>query len=182
MLDSKPAGRRLIRAFNSLLSRILLVVAVALLPAFGFLIYSKIDGERLRQQFMEEQALRLTALVNAEQSRVFEGAEQILDLVDGSPLLQLGPSDCGQLLSNIVQIAPRYVSVVVIAPHGGIGCAPAGQHPEAGAFEPAVRLALQSDGLVIGEYVAATRTGPPSIAFAKRFRGADGAIGRVVAL
>ncbi|WP_167532073.1 ATP-binding protein [Rhodopseudomonas palustris] len=181
MMDSIPSAARFVRGFQSLYARILLVVGVALLPAFGFLVYSEHEGALIRQQFMEDEALRLTALVNAEQLRIFESAEQILDLVIASPQ-GTRSSACDRLAADIVHIQPRYAAVAVIGPDGQIGCRAARSSTTMAAFEPAYRLALQDDGLFIGEYIAATALQPATIGFAKRFHDADGAIAGVAAL
>ena len=66
---------------KSLLARLLLVVSVALVPALAFQAHTENEARLVRKQLVEEEALRLVRLVSAEQQRIVDGAEQVLDTI-----------------------------------------------------------------------------------------------------
>ena len=104
---------------HSLLARLLVVITIALLPALAFQAYTAADARGVRQQLMEDEALRLVRLVSFEQQRIIEGAEQVLDAISGAPAVQDDiPRLCQRLLGNLVTGNPRYVAAIVIGLDG----------------------------------------------------------------
>jgi hypothetical protein len=73
---------------NSLLGRLLIVVAVALLPALAFQAYTENQARHVRHQLLQEEAMRLVRLVSAEQQRIIEGADQMLTLLGAAPAVK----------------------------------------------------------------------------------------------
>src|SRR5471032_859006 len=110
---------------NSLLARLLMVVAIALVPVLAFQAYTEADSRRVRQQLMAEEALRLVHLMSFEQQRIIEGAEQVLDVIGGAPSVQDNtPERCQRLLGNLVKQSPRYANISVIGLDGHVICSP----------------------------------------------------------
>ena len=100
---------------NSLLARMWLVVAIALLPVLGFQAYSEIQARTARRHMMEDEALRLVRLVSSNEQRIIEGAEQVLTAISGSPSVQDGnPEACRRLLANLLRQSPRYAGAAVV--------------------------------------------------------------------
>ena len=167
---------------KSLLARLLLVVSIALVPALAFQAYTESQAQRIRQQFMEDEALRLVRLVNAEQQRIAEGAEQALDTLSGVPAIQDKlPELCPSLLANLLAQSPRYGFASVIGLDGHLLCASV-------PFDAGVDLSnrayfrdvLRTGGFVIGEYTVGRVTGLKQIPMAKPFRNRDGSIAGVL--
>jgi hypothetical protein len=62
----------------SLLSRLFILVATALLPAIAIESYNQFDLRRLRQSDVQEQALSLAKLAAAQQLAIVDGIHQVL--------------------------------------------------------------------------------------------------------
>jgi len=169
---------------NSLLARLMLIVSVALVPALGFQIYNESGARRTRQLLVEDEALRLVRLVSAEQLRIVEGAEQVLDVIAGSPAVQDGtPGLCSRLLANLLKQAPRYNSAVVIGLDGHYICAPGPFDRDTDLSDRTYfRLALQTGGFAVGDYAVSRWAIQPTIHMAKPFRTREGTLAGVVAV
>ena len=168
---------------NSLLARLLLIVAVALTPALCFQAYTEHEARHVRQQLMEEEVPRLVRFVRAEQQRILEGAEEVLNVISSTSAVQRNlPELCEQLVADVLARSPRYDNLSVIDLNGHRICAP-GQYDRAEdlSSHSFFRLALQTGGFAIGEY-AATRGAKPTIDLAKPFQNPDGAIAGVVVI
>ena len=168
----------------SLLLRLVLIVLIALVPALGFQAYTETEARRVRLQLVEGEALRLLRLVGAEQQRIIDGAEQALNVIGGSPIVQDNlPALCQRMLDNVVRQSPRYNSAFVIGLDG---------HPLCGSGQvdrntdlsdrEYFRNALLPGGTVVGEYTIGRRSGRPTIHIAKPFRNRDGVVAGVVAV
>jgi signal transduction histidine kinase/ActR/RegA family two-component response regulator len=164
------------------LTRLWIIVAIAVLPALAFQAYSVFDAHRVRQQLVQDEVLRLLHLVTAEQRRIQEGAEQVLDVIASSPSVQDGnPADCKRLLAALLKRSPRYSYADVAAPDGSALCIPG---PRPFPFDATTRThfrdALAGNGMVVGDYGVGTMTGRPTIHLAKAVRNEAGAVIGVV--
>ena len=167
-----------------LLTRLLLVMSVAMLPALGFQIYTEHEARRVRAQLVEDEALSLMRLVSGEQYRIIEGAEQVLNTIAGAPAVQDNdPGRCHRLLANLIEQSPRYNNAFVAAPDGRVLCASNQSDLLVDiADRPYFRAALQSGDFAIGEYAVGRGSGLPAIHIARRIAGPDARIAGVVAL
>jgi len=177
--QSHPARAALLK---SLLARLLLIVWIALVPALALEAYTEMEAQRTRQQLVEEEALRLVRLVSAEQQRIAEGAEQVLDVISGAPAVQDNrPDDCQRMLANLVQQSPRYSAAAVAGLDGHIVCASNAWDPGTDVSDRRYfRRALETDGFVIGDYTVGRLVKQPTIHMAKPFRNRDGVVAGVV--
>ena len=176
--------RRMGLHVRSLLARLLLIVSIALVPALAFQVYTESGTRRIREHLVEDEALRLVRLVSAEQQRIIEGAEQVLDTLSSTPAVQDNiPELCRRQLANLLRLSPRYSYGAVIGLDGYVLCAPA-------PFDSGIdlsgrtyfRLALQTGGFVLGDYTVGRLSGGPTIHAAKPFRNHDGKIAGVIVL
>jgi PAS domain S-box-containing protein len=167
---------------NSLLGRLLIVVAVAVLPALAFQAYSENQARQVRQQLLEEEAQRLVRLVAAEQQRIIEGAEQMLTVLGAAPAVkdnQIGL--CNQFLASLHQAAPRYRALAVIGLDGRPVCASVPYRPDADLSDyPEFANALRTGGFVVGGYTLGRLSGQPALPFARPFRRNDGTVDGVI--
>src|ERR1035437_5973858 len=112
-------------AVRGLVARLLLLVSLALLPVLGFEIYSEHEARQVRQQLVEDEALRLVRLVASEQQRIAESAEQVLDAISSTPAVQDSrPAPCQRILANLLHRLPRYSYVSVTGLDGHVVCGP----------------------------------------------------------
>ena len=102
-----------------------MIVSIALVPALAFQAYTEADARRVREQVVQEEALRLVRLVASEQQRIVEGAEQVLNVIGGTPDVQDNlPEFCKRMLINLIQGSPRYKYAGVFGLDGHLLCAP----------------------------------------------------------
>ena len=169
---------------RSVLARLMLVVFVALLPALGFTLYTEASSRRLRQELVQDEALRLVRLVNAQLEQAIEAAHQVLSVIGHSPAVQDNVSDaCRRLLAGVIDGLPRYVSAAIIGVDGHPTCAPGMKLRDVDvADRNYFRLAMQTGGFVIGDYTEGRVTRQPTIHMAEPFKGADGKIAGIVVL
>ena len=167
---------------NSLLGRLLIVVAVAVLPALAFQAYSESQARQARQHLLEDEALRLVRLVGAEQQRIVEAAEQMLTVLAAAPALKDNlPGLCGQYLASLAEEAPRYGALAVIGLDGRPVCASVAYPPDAGRPErPEVVNAIRTGGFVVGGYAPSGMSAQPVLSFARPFRRSDGTLRGVI--
>jgi len=163
---------------NSLLARLLLIVSIVLVPALGFQAYTENAARHARQQLVEDEAMRLMRLVASEQQRIAEGAEQVLDVIAATPAVQDNRVDlCPRLMTNLLEQLPRYVFAAVVGVDGHTVCAPRPVDRSIDVSKHAFfRLALQTGGFAIGDYVVGDATGKPSIHMARPIRNRDGVV------
>jgi signal transduction histidine kinase/ActR/RegA family two-component response regulator len=167
-----------------LLTRLLLVMSVAMLPALGFQIYTENEAHRVRAQLVRDEALSLLRQVSGEQYRIIEGAEQVLNAIVGAPAVQDNePERCHRMLANLVAQSPRYNNAYIADLEGRIPCA----SNQADllvtiADRPYFRTALESEDFVIGEYTIGRGSGLPAIHIARRITNRDGKVAGVAAL
>jgi len=167
---------------NSLLGRLLLVVAVAVLPALAFQAYTEEQARHARQQLLEDDALRLVRLVAAEQQRIIEGAEQMLTVLGAAPSVRDSlPGLCKQYLTSLEQDAPRYGALAVIGVDGRPVCASIPYSADADLSDDAgFAKALRTGGFVVGDYALGRLSEQPALPFARPFRRSDGSAGGVI--
>jgi PAS domain S-box-containing protein len=167
---------------NNLLARLLMIVAVALVPALAFQAYTEADARHVRQELIQEEALRLVHSVASEQQMIIEGADQVLDVISGASSVQDNiPQPCQRLLGNLVQTSPRYAAAAVIGLDGRIRCAPDPATIGQEASDRANFLdALRAGGIAVGEFSHSLPSGTQSIQIAKPFKDRGGVVAGVV--
>jgi hypothetical protein len=88
----------------SLLSRLFLLVAAALLPAIAIQAYNELDLRRSRQIEVGDQALGLAKLAAAEQQQMVQGIRQLLIALSELPAIKAKDSQaCDAYLSEPIQ-------------------------------------------------------------------------------
>ena len=157
---------------------------MALLPVLGFEAYTEYDARQVRQQLMEDEALRLVRLVASEQQRIIDSTEQILNTLASSPAVQDNlPALCQRLLTNLMAQSPRFTTAAVIDLHGHTICSPTPVDPGVDASRRAFfRLALESGSFALGGYVVGDVTGLRTIHMAKPLKNRNGDVVGVIAL
>jgi signal transduction histidine kinase/ActR/RegA family two-component response regulator len=171
-----------IRRPERLLTVMLAIVSVALVPALGLQIYTETEVRRIRQQVVEDDAVRLVHLVASEERRIVEGAEEALKTISASPAVRaIVPEACQLLLLNLVGQSPRYTAAAVIDRDGHPVCASGHLDPSTDASDRGLyRLALQTGGFVVGAYPIGHVTGPAAIHMARPFLNQAGMVAGVV--
>ena len=175
------AGTRL---SHSLRFRLLLLVALATLPALGFLFATASQQRSDALDSAQDEANRLVALVAAEQRGVIGGSQQLLTILARLPETRVtDPADCNALTADLQSgEGSSYASIGVVNADGTIFCsAPTGTTAAMLADYPAIRRALDDGIFAIGTFqLGPDGSNTPTLTFAAPVLNSDGAVIRAV--
>jgi signal transduction histidine kinase/CheY-like chemotaxis protein/HAMP domain-containing protein len=158
----------------ALLSRLFLLVAVALLPAIAIQSYNEFDLRRSRQMEVQDQALGLAKLAAAEQQQVVEGIRQVLIALSELPAVKAkDPQACSAYLLAIKQRYPAFLAFLVFDINGQSFCTTSGKSASV-AGRADFTNAIQTGKFAVGNYSIGVLTGIKLIPFALPFYDNDG--------
>ena len=107
----------------SLRSRLLVLVLVAVLPAFALTLYTHLEHRRAAVAVAHEEALRIARIAASEQNDVLQGARQLAFTLAQLPAVRaLDATACRPLLAELLSRTPGYVNISVAAPAGEVVC------------------------------------------------------------
>src|SRR6267378_2030378 len=107
----------------SLRSRLLVLVLVAVLPAFALTLYTHLEHRRAAVAVAHEEALRIARIAASEQNDVLQGARQLGFTLAQLPAVRaLDATACRPLLAELLSRTPGYVNISVAAPAGDVVC------------------------------------------------------------
>lgn len=174
------AGTRL---SHSLRFRLVLLVALATLPALGFLFVTASQQRTIALESAQLQANRLVALVATEQRGVIGGSQQLLTILARLPETRVSdPADCALLTADLQgSEQSSYASIGVVNADGSIFCsAPSGTTAILADY-PAIRRAIDDNVFAIGTFqLSQDGTNTPTLTFAAPVRSDDGTVVRAV--
>ncbi|MEW5849584.1 MAG: EAL domain-containing protein [Myxococcota bacterium] len=153
--------------FASLRGRLLLLVALAVVPAWGLMLHTAREQRSMASRVVREDALRVARGAAANQDRLIEGARQLLTTLALLPNVRSAdPRACGILLATLLGQFPGYVNFGVIAPNGELLCSALPAPPNLNLADRSYfRGALVERGFVVGEYQVGRITGVASVNF-----------------
>jgi signal transduction histidine kinase/HAMP domain-containing protein len=166
----------------TILSRLFLLVAVALLPAIAIQAYNEFDLRRARQVEVQSQALRLAKLAAAEQQQIVQGIRQVLIAMSELPSIKTRDSQaCNAYLAAMQRRFPAFVTFLVADLKGWSFCDTNSDHrPITIAARAYFASILNTGAFTVGEFSAGLSTGRKVIQFALPFYGDDGRMGGVI--
>jgi signal transduction histidine kinase/CheY-like chemotaxis protein len=139
---------------NSLRSRLMLLVALALTP---LAIMTVLGGLREREQAInqsEENLRRLTSLAAANVAKSIEGARQILVDLSSVPNLMGATIGCNALLSDVLDRNEGFVNFGLIQMNGEVTCSAVPMlHPVNLGDRPHFQRAIAERRFIAGDYV-----------------------------
>ena len=107
----------------TLLSRLFVLVAVALLPAIAIQTYNELELRRDRWIEVQNDALSVAKLAAAEQQQVVQGIRQVLITLSELPAIKAGDSKgCNAYLAGMKQRFPEFLSFIVTDQFGVAFC------------------------------------------------------------
>src|SRR2546428_9753921 len=107
----------------SLRSRLLVLVFVAVLPAFALTLYTNLEHRRAAVAVAQEEALRIARIAASEQNDVFQDARRFASALAYLPEVRtLNAEACRPLLAELLSRSPEYTSISVAAPAGDVVC------------------------------------------------------------
>src|SRR3954447_18512417 len=139
----------------SLAARILLLIALAMVPVVSAQIYTQVELEREREGAERADAQRYERLVAADAQRIFEGLKSILVAVSEAPFVRrFDESACRDYVSSLVRRYPQIFNITLIDESGKPVCASTPSAPGATAQDRLYfQEALRTDRFVIGTYI-----------------------------
>jgi len=149
----------------TLLTRVILIVVLALLPAVGVELYNEHARRTAQEAQFRADALHEARTLSAGLDRVVAGVRDTMIAVTALPAVRDGDAACGPLLHVLQQ---RFTSVGVLALVGSdsrLACDSDGDASAADLSErPSVRLARERRGFVTAGYVLGRVTRRPELA------------------
>jgi len=166
----------------TLLLRLFVLVAVALLPAIAIQSYNEFDLRRSRQMEVQEQALGLAKLAAAEQQQIVQGIRQALIALSELPAIKAKDAQgCKAYLSRIKERYPEFISFIVVDPNGSSFCDSRSEFEQSSAAgRPYFGSVLRTGKFTVGEFAIGRATGRKVLHFALPFYGNDDRLGGVV--
>ncbi|WP_448203480.1 PAS domain-containing protein [Azospirillum sp. sgz302134] len=166
----------------SLLHRLLLLVFLSLVPAAVIEVKNELALRQTREDEVRQSALRLAALVEAQQDRMVDGLHQLLNTLAVTDAIRgPDPAACQTMMDELHASYPDYLRVNVVDPAGGVRCstdrAAIGRSI---ADRPHVREALASGRFVVGEHIRQRSNGREALPVALSYRDPAGRIAGVV--
>lgn len=166
----------------TLLSRLFVLVAVALLPVIAIQAYNEFDLRRARQVEVQNQALSLAKIAAAEQQQIVQGIRQVLIAMSELPSIKTRDSEaCNAYLAAMQRRFPAFVTFLVADLKGWSFCDTNSDHrPITIAARAYFASVLKTGAFTVGEFSAGLSTGRKVIQFALPFYGDDGRMGGVI--
>jgi PAS domain S-box-containing protein len=154
-------------SFSSLRVRLLLLVLLAVVPAFGLIFYTASEQRRLAAVGVQEQALQLAWTAATDQGQLTEGARQLLIALAQLPAVRgRDPAACSALFAELLKQYPRYANLAAVKPDGDTFCSAL---PLSGPVSAVDRLyfrrASETRDFAVGEYQIGRVTRKASINF-----------------
>jgi PAS domain S-box-containing protein len=166
----------------TILSRLLALVAAALLPAIAIQAYNELDLRRTRQVEVQKQALSLATLAAEEQQQLVQGVRQALVALSELPAIKAKDSEaCELALAGMKSRFPAFLTFVVTDAQGQPFC-DTNPHPKQFnvSDRPYFVSAMKTGEFTVGEYSVGLSLNRRIIQFVLPFYGYDGQIGGVV--
>jgi signal transduction histidine kinase/HAMP domain-containing protein len=166
----------------TLLSRLFVLVAAALVPALAIQAYNEFDLRRSRQDEVENQALSLARLAAADQRQIVQGIRQVMIAMSVLPSIKNKDSQaCNAYLDAMKQRFPAFVTFLVTDAKGDTFCDTNSDHrPISIAGRPYFAAVLRSGAFTVGQFSQGLSTGKNVIQFALPFDGDDGRLGGII--
>lgn len=164
-----------------LLLRLLILVAVALLPAIGIQAYNEFELRRTRQIEVQSQALNLAELAAAEQRQIVQGIHQaLIGISESAAIKSKNAEACNDYLARIKRRYPGFISFIVVDESGSSFCnATVYPKPSTAAGRPYLADVLRTRLFTVGEFAIGRQTGRNVLHFALPFFDNDGRLGGV---
>lgn len=166
----------------TLLSRLCVLLVVALLPAIAIQMYNEFELHRLRQIEIQNQALSLAKLAGADQQQIVQGVREVLIAMSEVPSIKSKDREaCDAYLSAMRHRFPAFITFLVTDLNGVSFCDTNSDHrPIDISGRKYFAAVLRTRAFAVGEFSAGLSTGRRVIQFALPFYGPDGRMGGII--
>jgi signal transduction histidine kinase len=164
-------------------TRLFALVILTLLPLVAIEVFDEIDARSSRAEEGNDQALRLAQLVANEQSKVVEGARQLLTALGKTPVVQSRDiAGCETYFAELARSFIQYSNFIISDPAGHTVCS--GGHTETGFVgdRSYFKLAIKTRGFALGEYEVEDRWRQSVLYLAQPYYDSAGVVQGVVAV
>jgi PAS domain S-box-containing protein len=166
---------------RSLLSRLILLVGLALAPVLAFQLYAEYQARGQRDQEVRTEALYLLRVAASDQQRIIESAHEALTALGafaGEILAGQAAPDraCSARLATMRSQLGRYSTILLVAPDGRVICS--ADASDAGmelAGDKLFQAAIAGPGFVIGDHAINPHSGRPTLPVARAWHSETGA-------
>jgi len=151
----------------SLRVRLILLVLLAIVPAFVMMVYSAAEQRQRDGAQAQETALRLARLASSKQEELIEDARHLLiALAQISAVRGRDPVTCSALLANLLKGYTRYANLGAADSAGDIFCSAVPLTAPVNAADRAwFQRAVQTRDFAVGEYQIGRITGRAVLVF-----------------
>ena len=105
---------------SSLRSRLIILVLLAMIPAFGVIFYSAARHRDLTARQVQTNALGAARAIAVDYERFFENAHQFLIMLSRAPQIHDNKPACGKYLAGLLE--PTYADFGITDPKGNLLC------------------------------------------------------------
>src|SRR5689334_1573334 len=105
-------------------TRLVVLMLLAVLPAFGLALYENLEQRRLETERVRDEAIAVSRLAAANQENFSKNTRQLLATLTQFPFLLLGTNRafCENHLSNLRKLSPDYLNFGLIETNGIVFC------------------------------------------------------------
>jgi len=166
----------------TILSRLLALVAVALLPAIAIQAYNEFDLRRARQVEVQNQALSLAKLAAEEQQQIIQGIRQVLIALSELPAIKAKDvKACNTALVGMKSRFPAFLTFIVTDLDGQPFCDTNSERRSVNiSGRPYFAEAMKTHAFTVGEFSIGLSVPRRVIQFVLPFYGEDGQVAGIV--
>jgi PAS domain S-box-containing protein len=139
----------------------MLLVALAVLPVFGLVIYNASDARRQQAEAVGSQVTQLAELTGSSVAQVIAGQRQLLVAMSRHPaIMKLDAAECNTVLADLMAQYPFYTNLGATAPDGRVICSAVPQPSTTNTADRAYfQRALAGNDFALGDYQIGRITG-----------------------
>jgi len=157
----------------SLRWRLLLLVVVAVGPAFALIVVAAEVQRREGRAVAETELWRVRDLIAANQQARIDDTHQLLGALQLIPAIAHQEADCTTILADLRAAHPEYLDLGVALPDGGIACATTSPAALPQTRPRWLERAVSTGRFAIGDYELDAATGRPTLILAQPVRDGD---------
>ncbi len=163
-------------------ARLALVLVLAVIPSLGLIYYNAHEQRGAAIERAQQDVERIARLTAAQNTRVIDGARQLLVTLTQLPEVQgSDPIRCGTTLLKLLGDYSLYSNLGVATPDGSVVCSAVPLNgPSSIADSSWFQQVMKTHDFAVGEYQMSRSSGRPSLSLAYPIIGADHRVQRIM--
>jgi signal transduction histidine kinase len=161
---------------KSLRFRLMLLVLVAVIPAWGMIAYTASEQRRIAVEQIQQSVLHFAEFSAREEKQVLQGTRQILiALANFLRTVDDGPPGCSVFCATLIKQFSRYANLGAIKANGDVFCSAVPiNKPTSAATQTWFQRTLASGDFVAGDYHVGQISGKPVLVLSYPVKDGDG--------